>query len=205
MFLAVESKCAGSCELALASYYVWNGSNLSVINQYLNSPAAPYDSINFDPILRYNREITNKDLIQMGSRVLVPFPCECQPGDFRAHTFRYRVRQGDTYETVATRNYANLTTVESLRRTNAYPAEDIPLSATLNVSVNCSCGDESVSKEYGLFVTYPLRRGDSLNSIASSSGVPAETLRRYNPRVDFSSGNGIVYVPGRGKIVLEVS
>uniref|UniRef100_A0A1J3DHZ2 non-specific serine/threonine protein kinase n=1 Tax=Noccaea caerulescens TaxID=107243 RepID=A0A1J3DHZ2_NOCCA len=197
LFFAVESKCAGSCDLALASYYVWNGSNLSVINQYLDSPKAPFDSINFDPILRYNRQITNKDLIQMGSRVLVPFPCECQAGDFRAHTFRYRVQQGDTYETLATRNYANLTTVESLQRTNTFPAEDIQLSATLNVSVNCSCGDESVSKEYGLFVTYPLRRGDSLNSIASSSGVPAETLRRYNPGVDFSSGNGIVYVPGR--------
>uniref|UniRef100_A0A1J3EIH2 non-specific serine/threonine protein kinase n=1 Tax=Noccaea caerulescens TaxID=107243 RepID=A0A1J3EIH2_NOCCA len=197
LFFAVESKCAGSCDLALASYYVWNGSNLSVINQYLDSPKAPFDSINFDPILRYNRQITNKDLIQMGSRVLVPFPCECQAGDFRAHTFRYRVQQGDTYETLATRNYANLTTVESLQRTNTFPAEDIPLSAMLNVSVNCSCGDESVSKEYGLFVTYPLRRGDSLNSIASSSGVPAETLRRYNPGVDFSSGNGIVYVPGR--------
>uniref|UniRef100_A0A1J3JHC0 non-specific serine/threonine protein kinase n=1 Tax=Noccaea caerulescens TaxID=107243 RepID=A0A1J3JHC0_NOCCA len=197
LFFAVESKCAGSCDLALASYYVWNGSNLSVINQYLDSPKAPFDSINFDPILRYNRQITNKDLIQMGSRVLVPFPCECQAGDFRAHTFRYRVQQGDTYETLATRNYANLTTVESLQRTNSFPAEDIQLSATLNVSVNCSCGDESVSKEYGLFVTYPLRREDSLNSIASSSGVPAETLRRYNPGVDFSSGNGIVYVPGR--------
>ncbi|CAA7037200.1 unnamed protein product [Microthlaspi erraticum] len=196
-FFAVESKCLGSCDSALASYYIWNGSNLSVINQYLDSPSAPYDSINFDPILSYNRDITNKDLIQMGSRVLVPFPCECQPGDFRAHTFRYRVQQGDTYETVATRNYANLTTVESLQRTNTYPAESIPLSATLNVSVNCSCGDESVSKEYGLFVTYPLRREDSLNSIARSSGVPAETLRRYNPQVDFSSGNGIVYVPGR--------
>lgn len=198
LFFAVESKCLGSCELALASYYISNGTSLSFINENLNSSVAPYDQVNFEGILRYNSNITNKDLIQMGSRVLVPFPCECQPGDFLAHSFSHRVRQSDTYDTVATRNYANLTTTDYLQRTNTFPADNIPLSATLNVLVNCSCGDDSVSKDYGLFVTYPLRPEDSLNSIASSAGVPAEILRSYNPGVNFSSGNGIVYVPGKG-------
>ncbi|KAL1197479.1 Chitin elicitor receptor kinase 1 [Cardamine amara subsp. amara] len=165
LFFTVESKCTESCGLALASYYVWNGSNLSIINQYLNSPIAPYDQVNFDPILRYNSNIRSKDSIQIGSRVLVPFPCECQPGDFLGHKFIYPIQGGDVYDTVATRNYADLTT--------------------------------RVSKAYGLFVTYPLRPEDSLNSIASSSNVSAEILQRYNPGVDFSSGNGIVFVPGK--------
>lgn len=198
IFSAVESKCRSSCGLALASYYLDNGTTLSVINQNLNSSVAPYDQINFDPILRYNSNIRDKDRIQMGSRVLVPFPCECQPGDFLGHSFSYPIKSEDTYERVATRRYANLTTVGSLQGRNPFPANNIPLSATLNVLVNCSCGDERVSKDYGLFVTYPLRPEDSLNSIASSSGVPAEILRSYNPGVNFSSGNGIVYVPGKG-------
>ncbi|KAG5398001.1 hypothetical protein IGI04_019815 [Brassica rapa subsp. trilocularis] len=197
LFFTVESKCSGSCNLALASYFLENGTTLSNINQNLNSPEAPYDQINFEPILRYNPSITNKDLIQMGTRLLVPFPCECQPGDFLAHVFRYSVQPEDTYDIVATEHYANLTTEESLRRTNTFPATNIPPSATLNVSVNCFCGNESVSKEYGLFVTYPLRPEDSLDAIASSSGVPAETLQRYNPGVDFRSGSGIVFVPGK--------
>lgn len=199
LFFTVESKCSGSCNLALASYFLENGTTLSNINQNLNSPAAPFDQVNFEPILRYNPSITNKDLIQMGSRVLVPFPCECQPGDFLAHVFRYSIQQEDTYGVVATKHYANLTTEESLQRTNSFPATNIPPSATLNVSVNCFCGNESVSKDYGLFVTYPLRPEDSLDAIASSSGVPAEFIQRYNPGVDFRSGRGIVFVPGKGK------
>ncbi|CAF1931494.1 unnamed protein product [Brassica napus] len=197
LFFTVESKCSGSCNLALASYFLENGTTLSNINQNLNSPAAPFDQVNFEPILRYNPSITNKDLIQMGSRVLVPFPCECQPGDFLAHVFRYSIQQEDTYGVVATKHYANLTTEESLQRTNSFPATNIPPSATLNVSVNCFCGNESVSKDYGLFVTYPLRPEDSLDAIASSSGVPAEFIQRYNPGVDFRSGRGIVFVPGK--------
>ncbi|CAN8258521.1 unnamed protein product [Cochlearia groenlandica] len=201
LFLAVESKCDTTCDLALASYHVWEGATLSVINQNLDSPAAPFNGVDFEQILSYNSDITNKDLIQSGSRVLVPFPCECQQnGDFLAHTFRYRVGSGDTYEAVASRSYANLTTAESLQRTNSFPATNIPSSATLNVSVRCFCGNESVSREYGLFVTYPLRNEDSLDSISRSSGVSAEILRRFNPGVDFSSGDGIVYVPGKSGV-----
>ncbi|XP_010488178.1 PREDICTED: chitin elicitor receptor kinase 1-like [Camelina sativa] len=202
LFFAVESKCMGSCGLALASYYVENEQSLSIINQYLSSPVSPYNQINYEPILRYNRNIQNnnknKDLIiPIGSRVLVPFPCECQPGDFLGHNFTYRFQQIDTYERVAIRRYANLTTEVSLQGRNPFPANNIPPSATLNVLVNCSCGDESVSKDYGLFVTYPLRPEDSLDMIAKSSGVPGDIISRYNPGVDFSSGNGIVFVPGR--------
>ncbi|XP_010524495.1 PREDICTED: chitin elicitor receptor kinase 1 [Tarenaya hassleriana] len=197
LFFAAESKCRASCDFALASYYAWNGSSLTVINQALDSPIAPFDGINFDPILRYNSEIKNKDLIQIGSRILVPFPCQCLPGDFLGYTFTYRVRREDTYDAVARVRYANLTTTELLRSTNSYPDTNIPDTGTLNVTVNCSCGDGAVSKDYGLFVTYPLRPEDSLSSIARSSGVPAETLQRYNPNVDFNAGTGIVYVPGK--------
>ncbi|CAI0460319.1 unnamed protein product [Linum tenue] len=44
-------------------------------------------------------------------------------------------------------------------------------NAVVNVTVNCSCGDSSISRGYGLFVTYPLRQDASLNSLTLISVV----------------------------------
>lgn len=67
----------------------------------------------------------------------------------------------------------------------------------INVTVNCSCGDAGVSEEYGLFDTYPLRDGESLQSVATRFGLAGkeELLQRFNPGVNFSTGKGIVFVP----------
>jgi chitin elicitor receptor kinase 1 len=65
------------------------------------------------------------------------------------------------------------------------------------VTINCSCGDEEVSDDYGLFTTYPLRSGESLESVAAGFGLSGKerVLQRYNPAVNFSAGSGIVFVP----------
>ncbi|CAN1124214.1 Chitin elicitor receptor kinase 1, partial [Linum perenne] len=73
----------------------------------------------------------------------------------------------------------------------------------VNVTVNCSCGNGDVSKDYGLFLTYPLREDDNLSSVAAAAAVgsggggivPAEVIRRYNVGVNFSQGSGLVYIP----------
>jgi chitin elicitor receptor kinase 1 len=85
-----------------------------------------------------------------------------------------------------------------LIRVNSYPAINIPDDAKINVTVNCSCGDKHVSKDYGLFLTYPLRKGENLKDIASENGVAADVLRRYNPGSNFSGGYGLVFVPAKG-------
>lgn len=150
-----------------------------------------------EDIVEYSREIIpSKDSVQAGQRLNVPFPCDCIDGEFLGHKFSYDVETGDTYETVATNNYANLTNVEWLRRFNTYPPNDIPDTGTLNVTVNCSCGDSDVGN-YALFVTYPLRPGETLGSVANSSKVDSSLLQRYNPGVNFNQGSGIVFVPGK--------
>lgn len=106
---------------------------------------------------------------------------------------------GDTYDTVADTAYANLTTADWVERVNVYDSFHVPDDSPINVTVNCSCGDKLVSKDYGLFATYPLRPGESLASVAAAAGVPPEILRRYNPDVDFSSGSGLVFVPAKDK------
>ncbi|CAI0550926.1 unnamed protein product [Linum tenue] len=60
-------------------------------------------------------------------------------------------------------------------------------NAVVNVTVNCSCGDSSISRGYGLFVTYPLRQGDNLESIARGSNVSAELLQQYNAGISIAA------------------
>ncbi|CAI0412978.1 unnamed protein product [Linum tenue] len=192
----VNSQCNRGCDLALASYYVWEGSNLTYILQLMKSNILR--ETDFDALLSYNRQIPNKDSVQQDTRINVPFPCECINGQLLGHVFLYPTVTGDTYDLIAGRNYANLTTVDWLRRFNSYPPNNIPdRNAVVNVTVNCSCGDSSISRDYGLFVTYPLRQGDTLESIARGSNVSADLLQRYNAGANFSSGRDLVFVPGR--------
>lgn len=147
--------------------------------------------------MAYNKDtVPNKDSVQAFIRVNVPFPCDCVDQQFLAHTFRYDVQSQDTYDYVARTVFANLTDVAWLRRFNSYAPDNIPDTGTLNVTVNCSCGNSDVGG-YGLFVTYPLRPGDTLGSVASSVGLDSGLLQRYNPGVNFNQGTGLVYIPGK--------
>nr|CDH30701.1 putative LysM domain containing receptor kinase [Cercis chinensis] len=194
ILLLAESKCSKGCDLALASYYVWQGSNLTYIagimkSQKVSSP---------DDIVSYNKDtVPNKDSVQAFIRVNVPFPCDCIDDEFLGHNFQYDVNTGDTYETIAKTNFANLTTVDWLQNFNSYPPNSIPDTSTLNVTINCSCGNSQVSKDYGLFITYPLRPGETLQSVADNVSLDTGLLQRYNPSVNFNQGSGLVYIPGK--------
>ncbi|XP_039021505.1 lysM domain receptor-like kinase 3 [Hibiscus syriacus] len=197
---SVESRCSRGCDLALASYYVWQGANLTFISEVLNSSIVPFSTLNFDPILIYNRQVPNKDSVQAFSRLNVPFPCDCINGDFLGHVFTFSVRPGDTYDKIASEYYSGLTTVDWLQRFNSYPPTNIPDSGVVNVVVNCSCGDPIISRDYGLFITYPLRQNETLNTVLTQTNLSSDLsslVQSYNPGVNFSSGAGLVYIPGR--------
>ncbi|OIS96724.1 PREDICTED: lysM domain receptor-like kinase 3 isoform X1 [Nicotiana attenuata] len=193
--LPVESKCNKGCDLALASFYVWRGTNLTYIAE-LFSISSIKEIVDYNN----NNNIPNQDSVIAGTRINIPFSCDCLDGEFLGHVFPYKVKSGDTYGQVAT-NYSDLTTSEWLMKFNSHPENNIPDDATLNVVVNCSCGNKDVSKDFGLFVTYPLRPEDNLTSIASETNVSADLIRRYNPGVDskFDTGRGILFIPGRDK------
>ncbi|CAJ2651418.1 unnamed protein product [Trifolium pratense] len=188
-----ESKCTKGCPLALASFYAAKGSNLTYISSIMKSSilTRPED------IVDYNDDIIpSKDSFIGDQRINLPFPCDCINNDFLGHTFSYDVQKADTYETVAVTNYANLTDVQWLRKFNSYGPNNIPDTGTLNVTVNCSCGDSDVAN-YGLFVTYPLRPGETLGSVANSTKLDSSLLQRYNPGVNFNQGSGLVFIPGK--------
>ncbi|XP_021685702.1 lysM domain receptor-like kinase 3 [Hevea brasiliensis] len=184
-----EAKCKTGCDLALASYNVWAGVNLTYISKIFSQ--------NIPEILLYNPHVPNPDSILADSRIDVPFSCDCLNGDFLGHTFTYNTQPGDTYSKIAGIAFANLTTEDWVHRVNIYDATKIPEHASINVTVNCSCGDKRVSKNYGLFATYPLRPGENLSSLAADSGAPGDLLQRYNPGMNFSAGTGIIYVPAK--------
>lgn len=199
--LIAEAKCNQRCDLALASYYVWQGSNLSFISTALAASAAD--------IISYNKDkVPNQNFVRGGDTINVPFTCGCitdsNNNEFLGHVFKYTVMQGDTYDIVAQQYYSNLTTAQWLQNFNSYNATNIPDTATLNVTVNCSCGDSSISKDYGLFITYPLRASDTLESIASAENISAGVLQQYNPGVNFSQGSGLVYIPGKGCVFQQL-
>ncbi|MCD9639047.1 hypothetical protein HAX54_023327 [Datura stramonium] len=85
-------------------------------------------------------------------------------------------------------------------RYNSYPDSNIPVNVTLNVTVKCSCGNKDVSKDYGLFITYPMRPGENLSSIALATNTSSRLIQMYNPMVNFSAGSGLLYIPGRDKL-----
>nr|AWI66667.1 lysine motif-containing receptor-like kinase 1-1 protein [Vitis vinifera]WBP50028.1 LysM receptor-like kinase 1-1 [Vitis vinifera] len=189
VFCAVDSQCSRGCDLALGSYYVWQGSNLTFISQLFQTTISE--------ILSYNSQIANQDSVEADTRIRVPYSsCDCINGEFLGKVFNYTVHSGDTYDLVAETYYSNLTTSAWLQNFNSYAANQIPdTDAYLNVTLNCSCGNSTVSKDYGLFLSYPLRPEDNLTSVAESEGLNASLLQSYNPDSNFSAGSGLVYIP----------
>lgn len=194
----VKSKCSKGCDVALASYWVWDKANLTFIGQVLG--AEP------DTIVSYNKDtVPSKDQVVSLMRINVPFSCDCIRGEFLGHQFLYNVSKGDTYTTVAETYYSNLTTIESLTHFNSpISPTNIPDTAQLKVIVNCSCGNSDISEEYGLFITYPLRPGETLQTVANNQSLDAQLLQRYNEGVNFSQGSGVVFIPGKGLLCFEL-
>lgn len=193
IIIKAQGSCVSGCNLALASYTIWQGANLTYISKLFGKEPSE--------IMKYNPNVKNPDVIQSETQINVPFSCECLDGVFQGHTFSYTMQAGNTYKSIAKVDFSNLTTEEWVTRVNSYKPNDIPIGVKINVTINCSCGDERVSKGYGLFLTYPLRPGDDLRRLAVESGVSAEVLQGYNAGADFSSGNGLVFLPAKGKFI----
>lgn len=190
--LRCESRCRG-CD-AFASYYITQGQNLTYISSLFGIVAlADIDSRVLPP-----NNLTSKDSIQADTRVNIPFSCSCMEGGSLGQTFTYLTQRGDNYGSIAREVYKNLTTDSSLQNVNSYTATRIPDNVSINVTVTCFCGDADVSRDYGLFSTYPLSSGETLRSVANASGFNESLLRSYNPAATSSVGE-IIYVPTRGE------
>ncbi|KAM0031363.1 putative non-specific serine/threonine protein kinase [Helianthus debilis subsp. tardiflorus] len=146
-----------------------------------------YINTNVSDIQKYNpTTLVNQDSLQAFVTINLPFRCDCIDGEVLGHVFNYNLGTGDTYETIAQERYANLTTEDWIQRFNSYDYDRLPDTGNVNVTVNSSCGDSKISKDYGLFLTYTLRSGETLESISSATNLSSDLIRSYNPGVNFS-------------------
>ncbi|XP_020962823.1 lysM domain receptor-like kinase 3 isoform X1 [Arachis ipaensis] len=192
-FINLESECLKGCDLAIASYFVYPRVKLGSIASFMHSNVVANSNV----IISYNKDKMPNNLPVSFSRINIPFPCDCINGEFLGHVFEYSAIEGDTYDLIAKMRYSDLTTVEILQRFNNYDPNHVPVNAKVNVTVNCSCGNSHVSKDYGLFVTFPLRVGNTLLQIANQTKLDPKLLQSYNPGVNFSQTRGIVFIPAR--------
>lgn len=189
-----QGQCSRGCDLSFGSYYISPNNNMSYILNFFNNVTSQ------DTVVKLN-SLSSKDVIIAGKRIKIPFSCDCLSLDdgntYLGHRFQYTLKGADTYEKIAG-YYANLTSAAWLKQVNPnYDQFNIPEGATVNVSVNCSCGDSAISKLYGLFLTYPLQTTDSLTALEKSSGINSTILSAYNKGVNFSQGQGIVFIPDK--------
>jgi len=133
---SIESKYSKGCDLALTSYYVWQGANFSFIVEVMQSNILK--STDFDTILLYNSQVSSKDNLQSFIRINIHFLNDCINDEFLGHFFTYNIRTRDTYGKVVNTYYANLTTILSLMHLNTYPKVNILDNGVLNVTVNYS-------------------------------------------------------------------
>lgn len=196
VLLRVDSRCPRTCDVALGSYFVETGNNLTFISQMFGSTP--------DIIFSYNKgTIPNRDNVLSGGRINIPFSCDCVRDTFLGHTFQYTINRQDTYTKIANTSYSGLTTVDMLQKFNTFNPLLLPPNGILNVVVNCSCGDPDVSEAYGLFVTYPLRSDDSWDKLQKDTNISKSLLQKYNPGVSFSTGN-FIFIPGKGEFLFVV-
>ncbi|RWR77550.1 Pkinase domain-containing protein/LysM domain-containing protein [Cinnamomum micranthum f. kanehirae] len=194
LWARAEAKCSRACD-SVASFYITEGENLTYIAQLFNIPVKDRHSM----ILPYNPQVTNGDNILTGDRLNIPFSCNCLNDDILAHKFINTLRSQDTYFSIANATYKNLTTVDDLRKFNSYSDSAIPTNVALNVTVNCSCGDSSISKDYGYFLTYPVRPDENMADVLVKLGAPSiELVERYNQGKNLSSWQGLVFIPIKG-------
>ncbi|KAI5080807.1 hypothetical protein GOP47_0003990 [Adiantum capillus-veneris] len=136
-------------------------------------------------VLQNLNDISDPDNILPGQLLRIPFSCNCVgSGTTLFHAFSYSVVSGDQDDTVAMMKFSNLTTAGAIDSTNG-GAESILPGMVLQVPINCSCGDPTVSEDYGMFGTYSAQPNDSLSSLSRQFNISEELLRKYNPAVSF--------------------
>lgn len=114
-----------------------------------------------------------------------------------------QVSGGDTVNNITSVVYQNLTTTSAILEASSLSnANSITTGSYLQIPINCSCGDPTVSSDYGLFLTYVVAAGKAGNvsGIASDYNTTQELLKQYNPNVvwDNSQPNQIAFIPVTG-------
>ncbi|BBN07269.1 chitin elicitor receptor kinase 1 [Marchantia polymorpha subsp. ruderalis] len=179
------------CSRALAYYKLVNDDTLlALADRFMTNVAE---------LQKYN-DIPNPDSVEAGTVLFFPYTCECID-DRLGHEFLYQVALDDTVAQIAQIKYQFLSREAWITQASKLSSVGtIYPGLTVTVPVNCSCGDPSVSPDYGLFLTYPIRSGDNFTGIAQQFQANETLLQQYNPSINWSNlspSTDIIFIPQR--------
>ncbi len=112
-----------------------------------------------------------------------------------------QVQSGDNLTYIASGIYEGFTQLDWITAASSLSnPNDILIGQSLQIPVNCTCGNLSVSTKYGFFATYVVKNGDTGSSIASTFNITESLLQQYNPGVNNLSlpTSPILFVPAKG-------
>jgi chitin elicitor receptor kinase 1 len=147
----------------------------------------------------YNPNIQNVNNIIAGNPIYIPFTCSCT-NDQLLNQFFYSVQNGDILTSIARGIYEGFTQYDWIAAASGVSNPNyIQVGQSLQIPVNCTCGNPSVSTKYGFFATYVEQNGDTESSIASTFNITESLLQEYNPGVNLLSlpTSSILFVPAK--------
>ncbi len=110
-----------------------------------------------------------------------------------------QVQNGDNLTSIASGIYEGFTQYDWIAAASGVSNPNyIQVGQSLQIPVNCTCGDRSVSTKYGFFATYVVQNGDTETSVASRFNINESLLQQYNPSVLLSVPTSILFVPAKG-------
>ncbi|KAG8077076.1 hypothetical protein GUJ93_ZPchr0006g44861 [Zizania palustris] len=123
-------------------------------------------------------------ILPAGLPLRVPTSCACSDGVRKSVSVRYSARPADTLSSVADVVFAGLASADQIRSANGLAAEDpdTPLNSgvTLVIPLPCVCFNSTDNNLPAVYLSYVVRVGDTLNSIATSHATTVTDISNVN-------------------------
>ncbi|XP_062194735.1 lysM domain-containing GPI-anchored protein LYP4-like [Phragmites australis] len=136
-------------------------------------------------------------ILPAGLSLRVPVPCACSDGIRKATSVRYVSRPGDTLASIASVVYGGLTTQDWIRDSNGMlDAAALDARTTLFVPLHCACFAGLDSGVPAVYLTYVVRKDDTVAAIAQRYRTTANDLMSVNDMATANVAAGdIIVVP----------
>ncbi|KAK3131900.1 hypothetical protein QOZ80_6AG0513140 [Eleusine coracana subsp. coracana] len=123
-------------------------------------------------------------IVPAGLPLRVPTSCACADGVRKSVSVRYAARPADTLGSIADVVFAGLASTDQIRTANGLAAEDpdAPLDPgqRLVVPLPCVCFNSSDNNLPAIYLSYVVRVGDTVQSIAASHATTVTDVSNVN-------------------------
>ncbi|CAL9102563.1 unnamed protein product [Musa textilis] len=120
-------------------------------------------------------------ILPAGLLLRIPTRCSCADGIRRSLAARYRTRPGDTLAYVASSVFGGLASPDQIREANSIPDPSaLDVGRTLVIPLPCACFNLSDNFLPAIYLSYVVRPGDSVPSIAARYSTTATDVMNVN-------------------------